>query len=196
MQIEYKKIGDIIPYENNPRYNDEAVEYVANSIKEFGFKVPIVVDKDNIIVTGHTRYKAAKLLGMEEIPVIKADDLNEQQIKTFRVVDNKVSEKSYWDLDKLGEEVENLNIDMTDFGFDEFELAMLKPQRDVSKYDNYEEGQYDGSNYINQNEVVITYKPYDEYFIKKLLGVNKIKTVYSCKELIENTCGLDTQRGI
>jgi site-specific DNA-methyltransferase (adenine-specific) len=119
LEIIYKKINEIIPYKNNPRKNDDAVEDVANSIKEFGFKVPIVIDKNNEIVAGHTRYKASKKLGLEEVPCIIADDLSEEQIKAFRLADNKVSEKAEWDLDLLNEELGNFEtIDMTDFGFD------------------------------------------------------------------------------
>ena len=81
MEIITKKISEIIPYENNPRKNDDAVEYVANSIKEFGFKVPVIIDKNNVIVAGHTRVKAAERLGIEEIPCIMADDLTDEQIK-------------------------------------------------------------------------------------------------------------------
>ena len=94
MKIVEKKLDEIKPYENNPRFNDDAVQYVANSIKEFGFKVPIVIDKDNTIVAGHTRYKASLLLGLDKVPCIVADDLNEEQIKAFRLADNKVSEKA------------------------------------------------------------------------------------------------------
>ena len=119
LEIIYKKINEIIPYKNNPRKNDDAVEDVANSIKEFGFKVPIVIDKNNEIVAGHTRYKASKKLGLEKIPCIIANDLNEEQIKAFRLADNKVSEKAEWDLDILNDELDDiLNIDMSDFGFD------------------------------------------------------------------------------
>ena len=92
MEIIYKKINEINPYEKNPRKNKEAVNYVAESIKEFGFKVPIIVDKDLTIVAGHTRYKAAKKLGMKEIPCIIADDLTPEQVKAFRLADNKVVE--------------------------------------------------------------------------------------------------------
>jgi len=87
-----KKIDELIVYENNPRNNDEAVEAVANSIKEFGFKVPIIIDKDNIIVAGHTRLKASLKLGLKEVPCIIADDLSDDQIKAFRLADNKTSE--------------------------------------------------------------------------------------------------------
>lgn len=119
MQIIYKNINELVPYDNNPRINDDAVEYVANSIKEFGFKVPIVIDKNNVIIAGHTRIKASKELGIEEIPCIIADDLTEEQIKAFRLADNKVSEKSMWDYSKLDEELDSiLDIDMSMFDFD------------------------------------------------------------------------------
>lgn len=119
LEIIYKKINEIIPYKNNPRKNDNAIDDVANSIKEFGFKVPIVIDKNNEIVAGHTRYKASKKLGLEEVPCIIADDLTEEQIKAFRLADNKVSEKAEWDIDLLDTELDNiLNIDMSEFGFD------------------------------------------------------------------------------
>lgn len=121
LKIEYVDIDSIKPYEKNPRKNDDAVEYVANSIKEFGFKVPIIVDENNVIVTGHTRYKASKLLELKEVPIIKADDLSEEQIKAFRLADNKVSEKSKWDnrlLDRELFELEDMEIDMSDFGFE------------------------------------------------------------------------------
>lgn len=119
MEIVNKSINSIKPYEKNPRKNDDAVKYVTQSIKEFGFKVPIVIDKDGIIVAGHTRYKAAKKLKMDEVPCIIADDLTEEQVKAFRLADNKVSEKAEWDFDLLGEELDDiLNIDMESFGFD------------------------------------------------------------------------------
>ena len=118
MNIINMMIDDLIPYEKNPRVNDEAVKYVANSIKEFGFKVPIIVDKNNVIVAGHTRYKACKELGIKNVPVIVADDLNEEQIKAFRLADNKVSEKAEWNFELLQEELADLDIDMSDFGFD------------------------------------------------------------------------------
>ena len=92
MEFVDKKLSEITPYKNNPRNNDEAVGPVAESIKEFGFKVPIVVDKNGEIVNGHTRYKAAQKLGLETVPVIVADDLSEEQIKAFRLADNKVGE--------------------------------------------------------------------------------------------------------
>ena len=112
MQIVYKKVNELIPYENNPRINDEAVEYVKNSIKEFGFKVPIVIDKNDVIVAGHTRYKASKQLNLKEVPCIIADDLNEEQIKAFRLADNKTNEYATWDIDLLSDELNDLSMDM------------------------------------------------------------------------------------
>lgn len=118
LKIEYVDIDSIKPYENNPRNNDEAVEYVKKSIKEFGFKVPMVIDKNNVIVAGHTRYRASLELGIEEIPCIIADDLTEEQIKAFRLADNKVSEYAKWDDELLNIELQDIDIDMSDFGFD------------------------------------------------------------------------------
>ena len=119
MNIKMLKLSDIKPYEKNPRKNNEAVKYVAESIKEFGFKVPIVIDKNNVIIAGHTRYKAAKRLKMKEVPTIIADDLTDEQVKAFRLADNKVAEKSEWDFDLLPLEINDIvNIDMGTFGFD------------------------------------------------------------------------------
>lgn len=119
MEIVNKNINEIKMYENNPRNNDSAVEYVANSIKEFGFKVPIVLDKNNVIVEGHTRYKASKLLNITEIPCIIADDLSDEQVKAFRLIDNKAAELASWDIDLLNLELENIkDIDMELFNFE------------------------------------------------------------------------------
>ena len=114
INIELKKIKQ---YEKNPRKNDEAVGPVAESIKEFGFKCPIILDKNNVIVAGHTRYKAAKRLKLKEVPCIVADDLTEEQIKAFRLADNKVGEIAEWDFDLLNMELESISFDMSSFGF-------------------------------------------------------------------------------
>lgn len=121
MNIVYKKLDQIMPYERNPRANDKAVNYVADSIKEFGFKNPIIIDAAGVIVCGHTRYKAAKQLGMQEVPCIMADDLTPYQIAAFRLADNKVSEFSNWDFSLLEGELSEIDsvIDMTEFGFEE-----------------------------------------------------------------------------
>ena len=122
MNILELELKDLKPYDKNPRKNDDAVDYVANSIKEFGFKVPIVIDKDYVIVAGHTRYKAAKRLNIKRVPCIVADDLTPEQIKAYRLADNKVAEKAEWDFDLLNEELTELldfDFEMTPFGFDD-----------------------------------------------------------------------------
>lgn len=119
MNIIIKKISEITPYENNPRKNDQAVEAVANSIKEFGWQQPLVITEDGIIIIGHTRFKAAKLLEMDEVPCVIASDLTDEQIKALRLADNKVGELAEWDIDLLGEELDEIfDIDMSEFGFD------------------------------------------------------------------------------
>lgn len=121
MNIKELKLTEITPYEKNPRKNNEAVKYVAESIKQFGFKVPIVLDKDNVIVCGHTRYVAAKKLKLKTVPCIMADDLTDEQIKAYRLADNKTGEFAEWDLDLLNVELNDLgltDINMSDFGFE------------------------------------------------------------------------------
>lgn len=123
INIVYKSVDELIPYVNNPRDNASAVDAVASSIKNFGFKVPIIVDKGNEIVTGHTRLLAAKKLGMDKVPVIIADDLTEAEVKAFRLADNKVSELADWDWSLLESELDeledlDLEFDMEEFGFD------------------------------------------------------------------------------
>ena len=108
MEIINKKIEELKPYKNNPRNNEKAVDYVANSIKEFGFKVPIIIDKNNEIIAGHTRLKASIKLGLKEVPCIIADDLTEEQVKAFRLADNKVSEIADWNFELLDEELNNI----------------------------------------------------------------------------------------
>ena len=136
MNIIELNLKDLKPYEKNPRKNDEAVKYVKESIKQFGFKVPIVVDKDNVIIAGHTRYKASKELGLTKVPCIVADDLTEEQVKAFRLADNKVSEKAEWDFDLLTDELNDiLDIDMDllgfeDLDFDESEKEIIEDEND------------------------------------------------------------------
>lgn len=120
ISIEMLSLDALKPYEKNPRKNDDAVQYVANSIKEFGFKVPIVVDAKNTIIAGHTRYKAAKELEMSEVPCIRADDLTDEQVKAFRLADNKTGELADWDMELLNQELDEiLSLDMSNFGFEE-----------------------------------------------------------------------------
>lgn len=127
IDIVYKSVDELIPYVNNPRHNENAVDAVASSIKHFGFKQPIVIDSKNEIVAGHTRLLASKKLGLKEVPVIIADDLTEAQVKAFRLADNKVGELASWDYELLDLEleeieIEDLDFDMEDFGFDDNEI--------------------------------------------------------------------------
>lgn len=122
MNVIEKSIYELKEYENNPRNNDGAVEAVAESIKQFGFKVPIIIDSDGVIIAGHTRKKAALLLGLDTVPCVVANDLTEEQIKAFRLADNKTGELAEWDFEALEKELAELtafDVDMSLFGFDE-----------------------------------------------------------------------------
>lgn len=118
MRIVEKNIEELKEYENNPRNNAKAIQAVANSIKEFGFKVPIIIDKSNVIVAGHTRFRASQLLDLKVVPCIIVDDLSEEQIRMFRIIDNKTNEVASWDYILLQDELDGINnIDMEEFGF-------------------------------------------------------------------------------
>ena len=135
MDIKELKLSDIKPYEKNPRKNDDAVKYVAESIKEFGFKVPLVIDRNGVIVAGHTRYKAAKQLKMKTVPCLVADDLTDEQVRAFRLADNKVAEQAEWDFDLLDDELAQiLDIDMDAFGF----LNDIDEKTEEATEDDYE----------------------------------------------------------
>lgn len=126
MKIIEMDISEVIPYANNPRNNAAAIDAVAASIREFGFKVPVVIDRNNILITGHTRLEAAKKLGLEKVPAIRAADLTEAQVKAFRLADNKVGEIATWDDSALAAELQaldDLDFDMSDFGFSEDDLG-------------------------------------------------------------------------
>lgn len=121
MQVENWPIDKVTPYERNPRKNDDAVEYVANSIREFGFRSPIIVDRNGVIICGHTRLKAALSLGLTEVPVHVADNLSDEQVRAYRLADNKTGEKAWWDFAKLDlelSEIDWLDMNMEKFGFD------------------------------------------------------------------------------
>ena len=128
-QVVYQDISQIRPYENNPRNNEAAVGPVAQSIKEFGFRVPILIDGKGTIIAGHTRYEAAKRLGMDKVPCIRVDDLTDAQIKAYRIADNKVAEASSWNDDVLRAEMDALqalDVDLSSTGFSEVELDDLQ----------------------------------------------------------------------
>lgn len=162
MEIVEKSVKELIPYANNPRKNNASVDAVAASIRSFGFKVPVVIDKDNIIVAGHTRLKAAKKLGLKTVPCIIADDLTPEQIQAFRLADNKVGESSEWDFDLLNMEIESLpEFDFSEFGFESGERKRAKaenfteedddlPRLQHNCFDNFERDFY--PDYVGQFE--------------------------------------------
>lgn len=134
MQIIEKSIDELIPYAQNPRCNDEAVDAVASSIASFGFNVPCVIDSHNVLITGHTRLKAAKKLGLKTVPCICADSLTPAQVKAYRLADNKVSELASWDMSLLESELaqlDDLQFDMTPFGFEEISDDESSEESDV-----------------------------------------------------------------
>lgn len=140
MQIVYRNTAELIPYANNPRNNDKAVDAVAASIREFGFKIPIVVDSDGVIVAGHTRLKAAQKLGLKTVPVVIADDLTEEQARAFRLADNKTAELAEWDFEKLNEELGVItDLDMQDFGFLEGNISFDVDDKTDTEYKEPEE---------------------------------------------------------
>lgn len=188
MKVEYRKLSEIKPYDKNPRKNDDAVPYVKNSIEQFGFRVPIIIDKDGVIVSGHTRYKAAEQLGFNQVPVVIADDLTPAQIKAFRIADNKTAERADWDNDLLGDELATLldDFDFTDFGFGDFELTMLTEDFEPEPYDENEVRKYSEheEEYLLKKRVIITYTEETMAKMRNLLGVDEIeKVVYDIEEL-------------
>lgn len=170
MQIETIRLSKLHKYENNPRRNEQAIEFVANSIKEFGFKNPIIVDRNNVIVCGHTRYDAAKRLGIKEVPCIRADDLTDEQIKAFRLADNKVSEVSEWDFDALDIELDGIDIDMEQFGF---EIDYVDEEAEHEQ--NKEQTQNRVRNILNLNYA--NYKGVGKYDIPQIAPVYELPEI-------------------
>ena len=136
LRVKYAPIGDVRPYEDNPRRNDEAVEAVAASLREFGWKQPIVVDADGTIIVGHTRYKAALALEMTHVPVVVASDLTPEQCAAYRLADNRVGELAEWDSGLLAQELDGLaDFDMEQFGFTEKDMERAAGGVDFSNFD-------------------------------------------------------------
>lgn len=130
MKINEVNVDKLVPYANNPRLNEHTVNDLVKSIREFGFNQPIAVDKDYVIITGHARYKASLVMGLEKVPVVVLDNLTEEQVKGYRLADNKVGEKSAWHVNKLEQELLDLSVDMAQFGFED-----LKGQLDGLDFD-------------------------------------------------------------
>lgn len=183
MKIENINITDIKPYKNNPRKNDKAIEKVAESIRLFGFKNPVILDKHNVIVCGHTRVKAAEKLGIKTIPCIYADDLSNEQIKAFRLIDNKTAEYAQWDFNALAIEIkdiaENIDLDLSIFDFD---IQLDTKDLSMPSFDELEKNK----TAFNDDKVIIqiTFNTYKEFekeidkirdFIKPMGAIVTIK---------------------
>lgn len=180
LEIEYIPISEIQPYKNNPRKNDRAVDIVAKSIKEFGFRNPIILDKKNEIIAGHTRLKAAIKLGMNDVPVIWADDLTEEQVKAFRIMDNKSIEYAQWDWELLKGEFECIsNLSLTGFSEAEIEKVMnpgekfsfgdKEPKYQIQLGDIYQ---------LGEHKLICGDSTIEETYIK-LVGSYKAKMVFT-----------------
>ena len=150
-QIEWLDVNSVTPYENNARKNDDTVPYLINSIKRFGFRVPLVIDKDSVVICGHTRLKAALEIGMEKVPCVRASDLTKAEIKAFRLADNKIAEMSGWDFEKLDveiDELKDLDFEMGDFGFSENNMN-FENDEDAERFDDLDEnGQTKNAEYV------------------------------------------------
>lgn len=192
MKVENWDISKVKPYAKNPRNNDGAVEATANSIKEFGWQQPIVVDKDGVIIVGHTRLKAAKKLKLKQVPVTIAENLTDEQVKAYRLADNKTGELAEWDVDMLDDELNDiLNIDMEDFGFDDSDLVVNDGSNEsLESKDDVDEDNYDievsedsdvqpGQIYKLDNHYVMCGDSTDPEQVRKLMQGKKADLVFT-----------------
>lgn len=179
MDVISMAISDIKPYPNNPRKNDDAVTATANSIKEFGWQQPIIVDKDNIIIAGHTRYKAAKQLNMDQVPVVVAKNLSKEQVKAYRLADNKTGEIAVWDYEFLDDELANIiDFDMEDFGFEQIKNDV---NIDDIFFDDEEQQKKDNALYLKwENKKVVVSQDTLLFLNNKL---NEYKNAETNKEI-------------
>lgn len=176
MEVIDKNIEELKPYKNNPRNNTGSVKWVKESIKRFGFLVPMIIDKNNVIVAGHTRRKAALELGMKTVPCVIAEDLTEEEVKALRLADNKVAEKSKWDNDKLFEEITDIiNIDMENFGFDLDDISLMKDNERHRTNDVYNLDLLDFENSTNDFWQMPIIKN-DNFIPNDMIGFNYAKT--------------------
>ena len=152
-EVQQMKLADIHPYERNPRRNDDSVDAVANSIREFGFRAPIIVDRDMTIIAGHTRYKAAKKLRLKTVPVIVASDLTPAQVEAYRIADNSAGSASEWDYDLLADILPSLEFDMADFGLDLTPVGAAEDAGTVIVEDDPPEPEFDKEAMVKQGEV-------------------------------------------
>jgi ParB-like chromosome segregation protein Spo0J len=189
-KVEFLPVNDLKPYEKNAKtHPQQQIDSIARSIEEFGFRQNLVVDADNCVIIGHGRLLAAKQLGLEEVPCIRATDLTEEQIKALRIADNKISERGQWDTDMLGDELKALadDIDMTQFGFGDFELTILTSDMEPTEYDDDEIKDYvpNSETKLAKKRIIITFTEEQEPIIMEKLGLKELsKILYDITELI------------
>jgi len=187
-------VQDVKPYENNPRHNDGAVAAVVASIKEFGFRQPILVDAKNVIICGHSRLKAALELGFEKVPCIVADDLNPKQVAAYRIADNKISELATWDTEALRLEIEALSCDF-DFEAFGFELNFDEDESFAGEGTLPDELQgkdlspgtlekHEGDNEVAMERIIICFYPHQREELEAKLGLKIEKVVYKAEEIL------------
>lgn len=199
MSIEYLELSELKPYDKNPRVNDDAAAKLQDGIKKFGFKVPMLIDKDNVIVAGHTRYKAAQALGMKQVPCIRIEDLDENEIKAFRIADNKYGELSHWDSELLKGELsflKDVDFDLESLGFNPYELQSYLEQftfeyGEDDGCDSTEDSGSEGtsSNLPSSGRIIICYDNDEEFdFLTEKLKLNgdKSKITYNACDLMDS----------
>lgn len=192
LKIVYLPVEKIKPYKDNPRDNSKAIKKVAASIQENGFRQPLVLDKNRVIITGHTRFEAAKTLGMEKLPCIIADDMSKEKVKAYRIADNKVAEYSTWNDSLLASEMEalkELGYDLEDTGFSEIEIMELTEDILPEKYDSKEFKDYEdeaNKKLKSYNVIICCKNEKEQKFVKKLLREEKklIRT-YNASEIMK-----------
>ena len=193
MNIIMKKLTDIVPYVNNPRENDDSVQTIADSIKEFGFLNPVIIDHHGTIICGHARLKAAMLLGLDEVPTVTAEGLSDDQIRAFRIADNKTAEIAGWDFDALLQEFQGLSADGFDLnltGFNEFEQTEYgQPDAipDRPDRDEFREYQQEADDDVLQsfNVVITCNNASEKKALAEILGESgNLKRLYRAAELI------------
>jgi len=192
MKVQYVSVDEITPYENNPRNNEGGVGAVANSIRKFGWRVPILVDEENVIIAGHTRLKAAKKLGLERVPIVVASGLTPAQCKAYRLADNKTSELSHWNFDTLNIELDDLlkfpDIDMGEFGFKAFEVEddNLPDELKGKELSPDELPKLMGDNHVPYDRIIITFLPEEQGELEERLGITfGRKRLFAAKELLD-----------
>lgn len=152
-EIQMLPLRDIHPYERNPRLNDDSVDAVANSIRDFGFRSPIIVDREHVIIAGHTRYKAAKKLRLKTVPVIVADDMTPEQVEAYRIADNSAGSASTWDLDLLSDILQGIDFDMADYGLDLDLVSTYEDQQTEIVEDEAPEPDFENEATVKKGEV-------------------------------------------